>query len=84
MAGSEAVRAGVRCGLESSSRDGRVDAVTADSADYPGRPRSAPAADDLFRGSAVVRSAKDLAADGVFDDGELEDFLAAMRSREAP
>jgi len=35
-------------------------------------------ADDLFQGSAPVRSAEDLAADGVFDDGELEEFLADL------
>jgi hypothetical protein len=35
-------------------------------------------ADDLFQGSAPVQSAEDLAADGVFDDGELEEFLADL------
>lgn len=57
------------------------DVVTADSADYAGRREcSAHAADDLFQGSAVERSAEDLAASGVFDDGELEEFLADLAS----
>jgi hypothetical protein len=53
--------------------------VTADSADYSGRRgRSVASADELFQGSAPVRSAADLAEDGVFDDGELEEFLADL------
>ena len=53
--------------------------MTANSADYSDRRQgSVPKADDLFRGSAVVQSAEDLAADGVFDDGELEEFLADL------
>jgi hypothetical protein len=53
--------------------------VTANSADYSGgRGHSMVSADDLFQGSAPVRSAEDLAADGVFDDGELEEFLADL------
>lgn len=53
--------------------------MTADSADYSGRRRrSVASADELFQGSAPVRSAADLAKDGVFDDGELEEFLADL------
>jgi hypothetical protein len=53
--------------------------TTADSADYSGRPeRPQVTADDLFQGSAPVRSGEDLAQDGVFDDGELEEFLADL------
>jgi hypothetical protein len=55
-----------------------VDVVTVDSADCSGRRERSFPADDLFRGSAVVRSAEDLAAGGVFDDGELEEFLADL------
>lgn len=53
--------------------------MTANSADYSDRPaRSAASADDLFQGSAPVRSAEDLAEADVFDDGELEEFLADL------
>jgi hypothetical protein len=34
--------------------------------------------DELFEGAAPVRSAEDLAEHGVFDDGELEEFLADL------
>lgn len=55
------------------------DVVTADSADYSGlRGHLAASVDELFQGSAPVRSAADLAEDGVFDDGELEEFLADL------
>lgn len=55
--------------------------MTANSADYPVPPaRSEPSVDELFVGSAPVRSADDLAQDGVFDDGELEEFLVDLAS----
>ena len=34
--------------------------------------------DDLFDASEPVRKAKDLARNGVFDDGEVEQFLADL------
>jgi hypothetical protein len=34
--------------------------------------------DDLFEASEPVRKAEDLARDGVFDDGEVEEFLADL------
>lgn len=53
--------------------------VTANSADYTRRPdHAAVSADELFQGSAPVRSAEDLAQEGVFDDDELEEFLADL------
>lgn len=53
--------------------------VTANDADYSGRPeRSEASADELFQRSVPVRSAEDLAQEGVFDDGELEEFLADL------
>lgn len=53
--------------------------MTANNAEYPVPPaRSEPSADELFRGSAPVSSADDLAQDGVFDDGELEEFLVDL------
>lgn len=59
--------------------------MTADSADM-GRTVNSPAtADELFEDAAVVQSAADLGQDGVFDDADLEDFLAdlsAMRRSE--
>lgn len=42
----------------------------------PHRPR--PAVDDLFGASEPVRSAEDLARDEVFEDGEVEEFLADL------
>lgn len=55
------------------------DVVTADSADHSGhRERSVASVDELFQGSVPVRSAEDLAEHGVFDDGELEEFLADL------
>ena len=47
--------------------------------------RATPTADDLFAAGEPVRSADDLARHGVFDDGEVEEFLAdpyAMRRRD--
>jgi hypothetical protein len=52
--------------------------VTADNAEYSRRRRKATSVDELFLGAAPVRSAEDLAEDGVFDDGELEEFLADL------
>ena len=52
--------------------------VTADSTDYSGRPRAVTSADELFERSAPVSSAEDLAEDGLFDDRELEEFLADL------
>ena len=52
--------------------------MTADNAEYSRRRREVASVDELFQGSAPVRSAEDLAADGVFDDGELEEFLADL------
>ena len=54
------------------------DIATADSADYSGRRRAVMSADELFEGSAPVRSAADVAEDGLFDSGELEEFLADL------
>ena len=55
----------------------------------PGQPtrpaQPVPTVDDLFGGSEPVRSADDLAREGVFDDGEVEEFLVdlyAMRHSE--
>jgi len=56
-----------------------VDAVTANTADYSGRRgHSVASADALFQDSVPVQSAEDLAMDGVFDDGEVEEFLADL------
>ncbi|GAA3145862.1 hypothetical protein JOF29_005551 [Kribbella aluminosa] len=52
--------------------------MTADNAEHSGRSRGAVSVDELFRGTAPVRSADDLAADGVFDDGEVDEFLADL------
>ena len=39
---------------------------------------SAPSIEEIFRGSNPICSADDLARDGVFDEGELEEFLADL------
>jgi hypothetical protein len=54
------------------------DVVTADNAEHSDRRCGVASVDELFRGSVLVRSAEDLAEDGVFDDGELEEFLADL------
>jgi hypothetical protein len=54
------------------------DVVTADNAEHSRRRHTTPSIDDLFKGSAPVHSAEDLAEDGVFDDGELDEFLADL------
>jgi hypothetical protein len=36
--------------------------------------------EDLFRGIEPIRSADDLARDGIFEDGELEQFLTNLRA----
>lgn len=52
--------------------------MTANNADYSGRQRSEATADKLFQGASPVRSAENLAQDSVFDEGELEEFLADL------
>lgn len=45
------------------------------------KPQSRPASstvDDIFGTSEPVRTGEDLARDGVFDTGELEEFLADL------
>ena len=37
-----------------------------------------PSLDALFAGAQPVGSADDLARDGIFDDGEIDDFLADL------
>jgi hypothetical protein len=37
-----------------------------------------PTVDELFGDSEPVRSAQDLAREGIFDDGEVEEFLADL------
>lgn len=51
--------------------------MTADSADFQREHRPATV-EELFQGVAPVRSADDLAQDGVFDDAELEAFLTDL------
>lgn len=53
--------------------------MTTDSADSLVKPeRSAPSIEEIFQGSKPVCSADDLARNGVFDEGELEEFLADL------
>jgi hypothetical protein len=37
-----------------------------------------PSLDDIFGNSAPLRSAEDLAQDGIFDDGEVDEFIADL------
>jgi hypothetical protein len=56
-----------------------VQIVTASSPEHPiPNSGSQPSVDELFRGAEPVRSADDLARTGVFDDGEVEEFLADL------
>lgn len=41
---------------------------------------SGPCVEDLFRDVEPIRSADDLARDGVFEDGEIEPFLTDLRA----
>lgn len=53
--------------------------VTMSSAEHPPRPgRSRPSIDELFGGTEPVRGAQDLAREGVFAPGEVEEFLADL------
>ena len=37
-----------------------------------------PSLDDIFGNSAPLRSAEDPAQDGIFDDGEVDEFIADL------
>jgi hypothetical protein len=37
-----------------------------------------PSLDDIFGNSEPLRSAEDLAQDGIFDDGEVDEFIADL------
>ena len=37
-----------------------------------------PSLEDIFGDSEPLRSAEDLARDGIFDDGEVEEFIADL------
>ena len=52
--------------------------MTADNAEHSARRRAIASVDELFRDAAPVRSAEDLAEDGVFDDDEVQDFLTDL------
>lgn len=43
-----------------------------------GRQAAAPTADDVFGASEPIQRAEDLGRAGVFDDGEVEQFLADL------
>lgn len=53
--------------------------VTMSSAEHPPGPGGAgPSIDELFGGTEPVRGAQDLAREGVFAQGEVEEFLADL------
>ncbi|MGH3097796.1 MAG: hypothetical protein ACRDMV_17570 [Streptosporangiales bacterium] len=47
-------------------------------AEHPFPSGSQPRVEELFQDSEPIRSADDLAREGVFDDGEVEEFLADL------
>ena len=51
--------------------------MTTSDSPRPARP-TPPSVDDLFGASEPVHKAEDLARDGVFDEGEVEQFLADL------
>ena len=51
---------------------------TSDSPSETGAERPGTTADDVFHGSEPVTKAEDLARNGVFDDGEVEQFLTDL------
>lgn len=53
--------------------------MTTNGADQPvPRSGSLPSVDELFRDSEPLHSGEDLARDGVFDEGEVDEFLADL------
>ena len=44
----------------------------------PARPLHTPTLDELFESSEPISSVDALARDGIFDDGEVEEFLAEL------
>jgi hypothetical protein len=53
--------------------------VTTNDSSRPAQPHPAvPTVENLFGASEPVRRAEDLARNGVFDDGEVEQFLADL------
>jgi hypothetical protein len=52
--------------------------MTADNAEPSQRHVTVASVDELFRGSGPVRSSEDLARSGIFDDGEVEEFLTDL------
>jgi len=56
-----------------------VPTVTMSDAGHPVRPgASGPSVEEMFRDTEPVRSAEDLAWEGVFAEGEVEEFLADL------
>jgi hypothetical protein len=56
----------------------RRDVSTTDPQRPDPAPQPSPSVDELFAIAETVRSADDLAREGVFDDGEVEEFLADL------
>ena len=55
--------------------------MTTNDAPLPnGRQAVTPTADEVFGASEPIQKAEDLARNGIFDDGEVEQFLADLYS----
>ncbi len=55
--------------------------MTTSDSPRPARPYPAtPTVDDLFEASEPIRNAEELARNGLFDDGEVEQFLADLHA----
>ena len=53
--------------------------MTTNDSPHPKRQNAAtPTADDVFGASEPIHNAEDLARSGIFDDGEVEQFLADL------
>jgi hypothetical protein len=52
--------------------------TTNDPRPLPAHPPTGTGVEDVFAGAEPVRSAADLARDGVFDDDEITDFLSDL------
>ena len=82
LAGQDRVTGGRKRydGLQTAGLFQEVAMTTNDSHRPNHRQASTPTVDDVFGASAPIQKAEDLARSGVFDDGEVEHFLADLHA----